>query len=85
MTAEDAVENTLASRQVNRIEWMTEHNKGILIGTNGAEIQATGTPNPDSLIGGDTVPLIEPIATNGWRRSAESGAQVRALHRPQPP
>jgi len=65
VTAEDAVEYTIASRQVNRLEWLTEKNKALFIGTAGSEHQATGSGNTDALIGGDTVPQLDRLATNG--------------------
>lgn len=65
ITAEDAVEYTMASRQINRIEWLTEKSKALFIGTSGSEHIATGSPNQDSLIGGDTIPQLDRVATNG--------------------
>ena len=65
ITAEDAVEYTIASRQVNRIEWLTEKNKALFIGTAGSEHIATGSGNTDALIGGDTIPQLDRLATNG--------------------
>ena len=65
ITAEDAVEYTMASRQVNRIAWLVEKNKALLIGTGGSEHTATGSGNEDSLIGGSTVPMFNRVATNG--------------------
>jgi hypothetical protein len=65
LTAEDAVEYTIASRQVNQIEWLTEKNKALFIGTSGSEHIATGSGNTDALIGGDTIPQLDRLATNG--------------------
>jgi hypothetical protein len=65
ITAQDAVEYTMASRQVNRIEWVTEKNKALFIGTAGSEHQATGSGNTEALIGGDTIPQLDRLATNG--------------------
>ncbi len=65
ITADDAVEYTIASRQVNRLEWLTEHNKSLLIGTTGSEIQATGSGADNALITGDSPPQIDRLATNG--------------------
>lgn len=65
ITAEDAVEYTMAARQLNRIEWLSEHNKTLLIGTSGAEFKAIGSGADNAVIGGDTIPIIERIATNG--------------------
>ena len=65
ITAEDAFEYTMASRQVNSILWLTEKNKALLLGTGGSEHTATGSGNTDQLIGGDTVPIFDRVATNG--------------------
>ncbi len=65
VTAEDAVEYTMAARQLNRIEWLAEHNKTLLIGTSGAEFKASGSGADNAVIGGDTIPIIERLATNG--------------------
>lgn len=65
LTAEDAVEYTMAARQLNRIEWMVEHNKTLLLGTSGAEFKAIGSGADNSVIGGDTIPIMERLATNG--------------------
>lgn len=63
--ADDAVEYTMAARQLNRIEWLSEHNKTLLIGTSGAEFKAIGSGADNAVIGGDTIPIIERLATNG--------------------
>lgn len=65
VTAEDAVEYTIASRQVNRLEWLVENNAALMIGTSGSEIQAIGSGSDNALISGDTVPAIDRLATNG--------------------
>lgn len=65
VTAEDAVEYTMAARQLNRIEWLSEHNKTLLLGTSGAEFKAIGSGNDNAVIGGDTIPIMERLATNG--------------------
>lgn len=65
LTAEDAVEYTMASRQVNSILWLTEKNKALLLGTGGSEHTATGSGDTEALIGGDTVPIFDRVATNG--------------------
>ena len=65
VTAQDAVSHTMASRQVNRIEWLTEGNKALVIGTSGAEFKAIGSGNDNALIGGNTIPLIDKVASNG--------------------
>jgi len=65
ITAEDAVEYTIASRQVNRLEWIIENNKALFIGTNGSEQKASGSGADNALIGGDTIPGVDRLATNG--------------------
>lgn len=65
ITAEDAVEYTMAARQLNRIEWLAEHNKTLMLGTSGAEFKAIGSGADNAVIGGDTIPIIERLATNG--------------------
>ena len=65
IAADDAVEHTVASRQVNRLEWMAESNKALFIGTSGSELKATGSGGDNAVIGGNIIPLIERIATNG--------------------
>lgn len=65
LTDANAIEYTIASRQVNRLEWLTEHNKALLIGTTGSEIQATGSGTDNALITGDSTPQIDRLATNG--------------------
>lgn len=64
VTAEDAVEYAMASRQINRIEWLSEKSKAIFIGTSGAEHSAVGSGDNQPL-GGDIIPNIEKIASNG--------------------
>jgi hypothetical protein len=65
ITAQDAVEYTVASRQVNRLEWIAENNRALFLGTSGSEIKATGSGTDFALIGGDTIPQIDRLATNG--------------------
>lgn len=64
VTAEDAVEYTMASRQVNRIEWLAD-NRFLFLGTTGTEHRALGSTNDNAPIGGDTIPLVERLANNG--------------------
>ena len=66
VTAEDAVAYTMASPKLNRIEWLAEHNKALMIGTSGAEFKVIGSgADVSQLIGGNNIPSIERIATNG--------------------
>lgn len=64
VTAEDAVEFMIASRQVNRIEWLAD-NDDLFIGTTGTEHRAIGSAGVDTPIGGNTVPLVKRVANNG--------------------
>lgn len=61
--ADNAVEHTLASRQVNRLEWIAD-NIDLFIGTTGSEhrMRGSGTGEP---IGGDVIPLVERLTTHG--------------------
>lgn len=61
--ADDAVEYTIASRQVNRIEWLGD-NLDLFIGTAGAEFRAQGERNGEPL-GGDVIPLVERLTPHG--------------------
>jgi hypothetical protein len=63
--AVNAVEYTIASRQVNRIEWIADNNKSLFIGTSGSEMKASGSGDTNSVIGGDTIPSVDRLATNG--------------------
>lgn len=65
VTAEDAVEYTMASRQINQIQWLTESDKALFLGTAGSEHRASGSGNDNALIGGDQIPLVDRVATNG--------------------
>lgn len=63
ITAADAIEYTIASRSVNRIEWLAD-NADLLIGTAGAEFRAVGERLGEPL-GGDKTPLIQRLSTLG--------------------
>jgi len=63
IAADDAVEYTLASRKVNRIEWLAD-NLALFLGTTGSEHRATGGVS-DAPIGGDVIPLVERLDTIG--------------------
>jgi len=62
-SADRAVEYTIASRQLNRIEWITD-NKDLFIGTAGVEFRAQGGRS-DEPIGGDSIPLTRRLTTHG--------------------
>lgn len=61
--ASDALEYTLASKNVNRIEWMAD-SADLLIGTAGAEFRAVGERLGEPL-GGDKIPLVDRLSTSG--------------------
>lgn len=61
--ASDALEYTIASKSVNRIEWMAD-SADLLIGTAGAEFRAVGSRIGDSL-GGDKIPIVDRLSTSG--------------------
>lgn len=61
--ASDALEYTIASRNVNRIEWMADSGD-LIIGTAGAEFRAVGERLGEPL-GGDKIPLVDRLSTAG--------------------
>jgi hypothetical protein len=61
--ADDAIEYLIASRQINRIEWLAD-NIDFFIGTAGAEFRAQGERNGEPL-GGDVIPLVERLTPHG--------------------
>lgn len=63
ITAADAIEYTIASKSVNRIEWLAD-NGDMLIGTTGAEFRVVGDRSGEPL-GGDKTPLVERLSTLG--------------------
>jgi hypothetical protein len=63
ITAADSIEYTIASRSVNRIEWLAD-NTDLLIGTTGMEYSVRGDRLGEPL-GGDKTPLIERFFTLG--------------------
>lgn len=64
VVADAAVEYIMASRKLNRIEWISD-NDSLMIGTAGSEHRAVGSGNENSLIGGDTVPLVKRVSSQG--------------------
>lgn len=63
IAADDAVEFTLASRKVNRLEWLAD-NVALFLGSTGSEHRATGG-SPEAPIGGDVIPLVDRLDTIG--------------------
>jgi hypothetical protein len=61
--ADDAIEYTIASRQVNRIEWAADMGV-LLMGTSGAEFRIQGMNQGDPL-GGDVVPDVKRFTPEG--------------------
>lgn len=61
--ADDAVEFTVAARQVNRIEWVAD-NIDLFLGTTGSEHRVVGGQEGVP-IGGDVVPLVQRLTTHG--------------------
>ncbi len=61
--ADNAVEFTLAARQLNQIQWLAD-NDDLVIGTGGSEHLAK-SGQVQAPIGGDVIPLITRIGTNG--------------------
>lgn len=68
--ADDAIEYTIASRRINRIEWLADYSM-LFIGTSGAEFKVSGQ-NSDDPLGGDQVPHVK-------RFTAEGSAPVQPL------
>jgi hypothetical protein len=62
-TAERAVEYTIASRQLNRIEWLAD-NRDLFIGTAGSEHRAEGGREGEP-IGGDIQPRVRRLTPEG--------------------
>ncbi len=61
--AADALEFTIAARQVNRLEWLLE-NLDLFIGSAGSEFRARG-PSNDVPLGGDVFPLVQQQTNEG--------------------
>jgi len=73
--ADNAVEYTIASRQINQIEWLADQ-IDLFIGTAGAEVRARGG-TADQPIGGDVIPLVQKQDDIG---SAHIQANVSGRH-----
>lgn len=63
VNADNAIEYTIASRQVNRIEWLSD-STDFFLGTAGAEFRAVGDRQGEPL-GGEHIPLVERLTTHG--------------------
>lgn len=64
ITAEDAVNYTLATRQINQIEWLAD-NRFLFIGTSGSEHRAIGSGGDNAVLGGDVIPMVERVSSEG--------------------
>lgn len=78
--ADDAVKYTMAARQLNRIEWVREHNRSLMIGTSGSEHAATGSGNDNVPLGGDIIPYIDRLATNGCMGTQPVSARKTTIY-----
>jgi hypothetical protein len=63
VTADSAVEYPMATRSLNRIEWLAD-NVDLFVGTAGSEHRARAGAS-DAPIGGDKIPLVERVTTHG--------------------
>jgi hypothetical protein len=62
--ASDAIEYTIASRQLNRIEWLAD-NMDLLIGTTGTELVAKSGKSDNEPLGGDVIPRVDKSTNYG--------------------
>ena len=63
VNADNALEYTIATRQVNEIQWMVD-SSDLFCGTTGSEVRVKGDRNGDPL-GGDHPPVVETIGDQG--------------------
>lgn len=63
VNANQAIEYTIRARALNRIEWLAD-NKALFIGTAGSEHKLS-SGKEDEPIGGDKIPLVEKVTSNG--------------------
>lgn len=61
--ADDAITYPVATKQLNRIEWLGD-NKDLFLGTMGSEHRVS-SGNSDNVIGGDVIPLVRRISGHG--------------------
>lgn len=64
VTAEDAVNYPMAARALNRIEWLAD-NRYLFLGTSGSEYRAIGSGGENAVIGGDVIPVVERVSSEG--------------------
>lgn len=63
VAADNAIDYTIASRQLNRIEWLAD-NVDMFVGTSGAELRVT-SGGSDEPLGGNKVPFVSRHTANG--------------------
>lgn len=73
IAADRAIEYTIASSRLNRLEWMLDHSD-LFFGSSGAELAAQ-SGKTDEPFGGDVIPLVRSFTANG---SAAIQAQLIA-------
>lgn len=78
--ADDAVKYRMAARQLNRIEWLREHNRSLMIGTTGSEHRAVGNGNDNVPLGGDVIPYIDRLSTNGCMGAQPVSARKTTIY-----
>ena len=61
--ADNAIEYTITSRKVNRIEWIADHSS-LFLGTAGAEFKAESGKS-DEPFGGDVIPVVKSTSREG--------------------
>lgn len=78
ISADRAIEYTVASRKLNRIEWLADRTD-LFFGTSGAELRAqSGKAN--EAFGGDIIPLVTGFTTNGSAPIQSSVVANRILY-----
>jgi hypothetical protein len=64
VTADDAVNYPMAARQLNQIEWLAD-NRYLFLGTSGSEHRAIGSGGENAVLGGDVIPIVERVSSEG--------------------
>lgn len=75
----DSVSYTVASRQLNRILWISDLDAKLVLGTGGAELTAEGSGSEKTLITPSAPPYIDKVARNGVARIQPIQATKRRL------
>ncbi|MCI0563275.1 MAG: hypothetical protein MN733_32765 [Nitrososphaera sp.] len=63
VSADDAISHTMATKQLNRIEWLAD-SKALFLGTMGSEHRITSGQTAE-VLGGDVIPLVQRISSHG--------------------